>query len=459
MIQTYDEALEYLNSYLSRSLGTLHTQERGIQKLKSYLKLFDSPQEKLKIIHVAGTSGKGSTCYILSSLLQNQNLKTGLHLSPYLIDLRERFVINMNLIQKKKFIEYINQAKPVIEENKEKFGVLSYFELITLLTFYIFEKERVDVAILETGVGGLYDGTNVVDNKNKICILTKIGFDHQNILGKSLEEIAGQKAGIIQENNEIIILEQKEKVMKEFLNKAKEKNANVYKCKAQDIKLSLLGEFQKENCSLALQALKVFERKYNLKFSKEKIKETLKNLRFYGRLDLHLINGKSVILDGAHNPQKVDNLVNSLIKIYPNQKFNSIIAFKKARENISEMCNKLESISDSITITSFKAFQDSPIEAMSLKNIKKETNKEYNYNKDPVELLKEKLKENKPILITGSFYLLSEIYHYLIRENFLKVNSSNFFSSTISQSFSSNSGKNVSPTNFPLTKDRYNSSA
>ena len=151
-------------------------------------------QEKLNIIHVAGTSGKGSTCYLISSLLKFHGFKVGLHQSPHLTDVRERFQMNNKIISEEEFIFYLNKIIPIINMVGKTFhGSLTYFEILVGLAYFIFYDKKIDYVVMETGLGGWFDATNVVERPDKLAVLTTIGLDHANILGKTIEEIALQK--------------------------------------------------------------------------------------------------------------------------------------------------------------------------------------------------------------------------------------------------------------------------
>ena len=225
-ITTYKQAINYLHSHIPGDAKQVFSGDKGLDRVRHLLKLLGNPQEKIKIIHIAGTSGKGSTAYILSNLIRSQNFKVGLTVSPHLLDIRERIQINNTLIDKKIFTKNLNDiAEKVKEIDTKKYGQLTYFELLTVLAFYTFYKEEVDYAVVETGLGGLLDATNVVTSENKICVITKIGFDHTHILGKRLTDIALQKAGIIQKNNTVVVTWQRKEIEQLFKNVSENKNA------------------------------------------------------------------------------------------------------------------------------------------------------------------------------------------------------------------------------------------
>ena len=190
----YKDTLDYLFSQLPMYQRTgVAAYKKDIGNIIKACDFLNNPQEKFKSIHIAGTNGKGSTAHLLSSILQEAGYKTGLYTSPHLIDFRERIKINGKKISEENVIDFVNS-------NKENFETInmSFFEYTVAMAFYEFEKEKVDIAIIETGLGGRLDSTNIVNPL--LSIITNIGYDHMNLLGDSLEEIAFEKAGIIKEN-------------------------------------------------------------------------------------------------------------------------------------------------------------------------------------------------------------------------------------------------------------------
>ncbi|MBI3366855.1 hypothetical protein HY041_04490, partial [Candidatus Roizmanbacteria bacterium] len=378
----YSEVLEYLDTFIPKK-RLLHTGENGITRTKYLLELLDNPQEKMNIVHVAGTSGKGSTAYLTSQLLGAHGFKVGFQVSPHLVDLRERFQLNNALISKELFVKYFNEIVPAVERAREtQWGMLTFFEVCVCLAFNIFYKEKVDYTVMETGLGGLYDATNTVRNRNKLALLTKIGFDHQNVLGYTLSAIASQKAGIIQTGNTVITFQQKPRVMKVFYSQCKTKkslltvlkkernfkNINISKAGIlfnyeyknlllKNLEVGLIGEYQAENASLALTALYELGKRDNFSIDKSKIRETLEHIRFGGRGEIHMTKYHDVIIDGAHNPQKMKAFITAIHKLYPNKNFDFLIAFSQGKNQIQTLRGMLEQIvplAHHIVITSFR---------------------------------------------------------------------------------------------------------
>lgn len=441
MILSMKGVEKYLQRFISKNHRQKFPGKMGLQRTAALLNLLKNPQEKLKVIHIAGTSGKGSTAFYASLILNSLGFKTGLHISPYLIDFRERFQINNKLISEKFFCRYLNEIIPTIEKmGRSKFGFPSYFEILTALAFYIFQKEKVDYAVIETGMGGLFDATNSVKNKNKLCLITKIGYDHTDILGNTLEKIARQKAGIIQKNNPVLSAWQ-EKNVKKILQKQVLKNKNTLDCverginfknirlknnkisfdfnfnnySLKNIELKTSAKYQAENCALALAAICFLGQRDKFSIKERDIKNALKSNSLMGRMDTLKINKKIVVLDGAHNPQKMQAFLESLREKYPSKKFSFLISFKRGKD-YEKMLHQIIPLAKNIIITTFKITGQDSLQFSEDPNVIAEKLEKLGfYNYEIVSEIKRAqaifLKKSSPVLVvTGSLYLIGKIY-------------------------------------------------
>ena len=426
-IHNFKQAEAYLALHIPKSADQTFPGELGLNRAKYFLKLLGQPQEKLKIIHVAGTSGKGSTCYLISSLLTSQGFKVGFHQSPHLTDVTERFQINNQIISKEEFIFYLNKIIPIINlVGKTIHGSLTYFEILVGLAFLIFYEKKVDYAVIETGLGGWYDATNVVERPDKLAVLTRIGLDHTAILGKTIEKIVLQKAMIINKNSQAISIEQDlraKKIIKEivkdkqgeiiFANKIYHLSNDRTKM-ANNFRLNLIGDYQKENAGLALAVVTFLGQRDGFLINQKKIKKVFETARFPGRFDIKKITNKTVIFDGAHNPQKMEAFIGSLIKKYPGKKFNFLLAFKKGKEY--RMMLKIVVLhANSIVLTSFFTNNQDMINASEESAIVGKQLKKIGFNNFMINLSLKKawktvLSKKEPIVVTGSLYLVGEIY-------------------------------------------------
>lgn len=286
----------------------------GLERISKILDLLDNPQEKYQIIHIAGTNGKGSVSKIINQILieqfKNQDKKIGLFTSPHLFNYEERIKINNLDIPSDIFSKLINEIDSLALNNNIE---LTEFELITAVAFYYFYLEKTDFVVLEVGLGGKYDATNIIKNP-LVEIITTIDFDHSERLGQTIEEIAIQKAGIIKENSNVVILKENfgYEVVKKIANNLKAKiyepkitqiifedNKNFALINNQKYEFNLLGQHQGQNLALALEAIK------QLGFSIDEIaiKKALKNVQWKFRMDFY--KNKNILIDGAHNPSGV----------------------------------------------------------------------------------------------------------------------------------------------------------
>lgn len=441
-LANFSEAQNYLSAHIPKNPKNIFSGGLGLERIKHLLRLLDNPQDKLKVIHVAGTSGKSSTSYLLSLLLSSADKRTGLFISPHITNICERIRINNINIEENQFVESLDEIIPFIEKvEKSEFGTPTYFEILTALTFYFFRKEKVDYAVMETGIGGLLDATNVVNNTNKVCVITRLGMDHTEILGKTLTEIAQQKAGIIIKNSLVITPEQESTVSSIIKNSAKNNKAKLFVLKPEvnfkDIKenqgrtvftfdflkthlpqvsLGLLGKYQAENCSLALSVLFLLSKRDGFAIDEKVIREKLSSANFLGRLSRYKMNGKMIIVDGAHNEQKVESFTRTVSQLYPGEKFNFLLAFKSGKDFVP-ILKHIIPLSGQIIITSFVIReQDWLCESINPEKIAKTLERLGFFNfriiVNPKDALEElvKSKDKTDIIITGSFYLISALY-------------------------------------------------
>ena len=417
LIRTFIQAEQFLAFHIPKTSIQTFPGEIGLNRAKYFLHLLGDPQEKIKIIHVAGTSGKGSTCYLINSLLVSLGFKIGFHQSPHLTDVRERYQINNKIITEKEFLNYLNKTLPIINMVGKTFhGPLTYFEILVGMAFLIFSEKKVDYAVMETGLGGRYDGTNVVSRQDKLSILTKIGLDHTNILGKTIEKIALQKAMIINEKSQVISINQDPKAEKVIRGVAKKRNASIQFIIPMSLhlikNLGLLGDYQQENASLALSAVNYLSQRDGFIVDKVKVKKVFEMAKFPGRFDIQKIANKVVIFDGAHNPQKMEAFIDSLIKKYSNKKFTFLLAFKRGKDYL-DMLKIIIPCAHSITLTSFNTKNQDMINASVDpieigRGIARNARTDFDFEiiPDLKKAWKVVLKKKEPIVVTGSLYLI-----------------------------------------------------
>jgi dihydrofolate synthase/folylpolyglutamate synthase len=271
------------------------------------------PEKQLKCIHVGGTNGKGSTSHLLASVLMEAGYKVGLYTSPHLKDYRERITINGEQISETHVCDFITSNKPFFETHN-----LSFFEMSVGLAFDYFIKEKIDIAVIEVGMGGRLDSTNIITPL--ISVITNIGLDHTQFLGDTLEAIAFEKAGIIKNNIPVVIGEYVPETKPIFTTKAKETHSELYLASdlvQEDYPCDLLGEYQLYNKKTVIQTLRVLQEKQLLSISEEQIKKgflnVIANTHLQGRWQQLGTNPK-IICDTAHNEHGLNVVMNQLKK-------------------------------------------------------------------------------------------------------------------------------------------------
>ena len=278
----------------------------GLDQMKSLSVALGNPHRSLKCIHIAGTNGKGSTAHMLASVLQTAGYKVGLYTSPHLHDFRERIKINGQPIDKNTVVDFVNENLETLEA-----GNYSFFEATVGMAFSSFAQAQVDVAIIEVGLGGRLDATNIITPI--LSVITHISKDHQQFLGHTIEAIAGEKAGIIKDKVPVVLGQNEKTVKKVILEKAKSTSSNVFFAnQTESYTTDLLGDYQKENLAtayMAIQALTEFD--VGEKHIHEGFREVVKNTGLQGRWQV-IADSPTVIADVAHNQAGIGAVMNQL---------------------------------------------------------------------------------------------------------------------------------------------------
>ena len=278
----------------------------GLDQMNRLSAALGNPHRSLKCIHIAGTNGKGSTAHMLASVLQTAGYTVGLYTSPHLKDFRERIKINGQPIDKENVVDFVNQHLKKFEA-----GNYSFFEATVGMAFSSFAQAQVDVAIIEVGLGGRLDATNIITPI--LSVITHISKDHQQFLGHTIEAIAGEKAGIIKDKVPVVLGQNEKKVKKVILEKAKSTSSNVFFAnQTESYTTDLLGDYQKENLAtayMAIQALTEFD--INENYIREGLQAVTKNTGLQGRWEI-LEDSPMVIADVAHNEAGIRAVMNQL---------------------------------------------------------------------------------------------------------------------------------------------------
>jgi dihydrofolate synthase/folylpolyglutamate synthase len=320
----------------------------GLEIITSLLEALGNPHQNLAVIHVAGTNGKGSVCAMLESVLRASGFKTGLYTSPHLIDFSERFRINGEEISEDRLNAYIQILEKTADEVEDSSGLrgATFFEISTALAFQYFADEKVDIAIIETGMGGRWDATNVVIPL--VSVITHIDIDHTNFLGDTIEAIASEKAGIIKPGRPVVSAPQSEAALSELqktgvpiigssdavsvvkIGDPQKLKIETHSRNLPPINLSLFGECQRENCAVAVTALEVLSDMLDVELE---FKKGLESVEWGARFQLWG-NDPVVILDGAHNPSAGRALAKTLKEVYPKHQIGFIFGFLDDKESI-----------------------------------------------------------------------------------------------------------------------------
>jgi len=313
--------------------------KKDLTNIKAFCNVLEEPQNDYPSIHVAGTNGKGSTSHMIASVLQAAGYKVGLYTSPHLKDFRERIRVNGHPIEKAAVIEFIETHRSFLEEQQ-----LSFFELTVGMAFDYFSKQKVDIAVIEVGLGGRLDSTNILNPL--VSVITNIGLDHTQFLGETLKEIAFEKGGIIKKETPLVIGEYQDEVIEVFENLASAHDAPVYIAEhrvKESYSTDLLGTYQQKNINTAVQSLQLLSQ-MDFEISDHQIRDGLKNIiRNTGLKGRWQILGEhpKIICDTAHNREGLILVMSQLTKeIFENLHLVLGVVNDKDLENILELMPK-----------------------------------------------------------------------------------------------------------------------
>ncbi len=384
----YNQALKFLYKLKGKKYNL------DLGAIKGLLSKLSNPQDKLKVIHIAGTNGKGSTAAMLSSILKEAGYKVGLYTSPHLIEFNERFQINKKKITDKDILKYFNKIYPYYENE-------TFFEFTTALAFLYFYEKKVDFLILEVGMGGRLDATNVITPL--VSVITNISLEHQQYLGKNIRKIAYEKAGIIK-NNVPVVTGATGSALTEIKKIAKKRKSKIHiiKNSSKSIKLNLNGKFQKNNALLAIKTIELLKKDY--KITKSDIKKGLLNIKWPGRL--HFLT-KNILVDCAHNLDAIKTIKKDLIKIKKQYKKLILITGIMSDKSHKEMLKELETLSDFIILTQPK-IERSENPRVLFDEIKVKNKKIIKNVKAALNYAKKIATKDDLIFITGSIFTVGE---------------------------------------------------
>ena len=324
----YTEAIEYIHSINWQFCNP------GLERVQELCEKLGNPQDSLKFIHVAGTNGKGSFCAMTEAILRAEGYKVGLFTSPYILEFGERMKINGDNIEEDELCALVDEIKPIADQMTDK---PTEFELITALAFLYFARNSCDVVVLECGLGGRLDATNIIKTPI-LSVITGIALDHTSILGDTVEKIAAEKAGIIKDGVPVLWCGVDESAEAVIRAAAEKKNAPMFRVdrasmringmslggtcfdyvEYKDLNLALLGSYQPTNAANALTAISLID-KSGIKVSENAIREGLSSVVWHARFEV-ISKNPLIIADGGHNPEGIDAAVSSIKKYFPDNK-------------------------------------------------------------------------------------------------------------------------------------------
>ena len=330
----------------------------GLDRMRALMSLLGNPQDEYPIIHVTGTNGKGSTIAMLSSLFVHHGKKVGAFVSPHLIDYTDRFLIDGEVMPEEEFEIVGNLVQQAETKLIDEYEPLSFFEIMTAMALVYFSRKKVEVALLEVGIGGLLDTTNIVDST--ISVITSIGMDHEEMLGNTIEEIAIQKTGIFKQNQAVVLGNLPTEALQVAVVVGKAYNCDLHAFEREfkiepledgfiftnaDIQihipyLNLKGKYQLENAAVALECFLLFEKKFQLPIDSSAIQESFQTVTWPGRMEV-VHHSPTVILDGAHNIHALKRFVETVKQNGELEDQQTILFSALKRKHYKEMVDYL----------------------------------------------------------------------------------------------------------------------
>ena len=412
----YTETLNFIHSFKGNG------RRPQLERMRWLLKQAGNPQTHFPTVHIVGTNGKGSTTSYLQNILTKSGYQVGTFTSPYITRFNERISINGTEIPDKDLISLVEKAQVLLDDLEEHtaFDRPTEFELVTLLMFLYFDLKQVDMAIIEAGIGGRLDSTNVLSPELVIC--TSIGFDHTETLGNSLLDIANHKAGVMPENTPILLGRVSAEVEHFFNQKSLDLQAPLAVIdreiqllpkdnqtiqvsydhwESPDLKLPMLGRHQENNAGLAVTAAHLLAQTFP-KITNKSIQDGICDTHWPGRSEWI---GNNIYLDGAHNPQGIASLKQVLKDNFANRRVHILFAGLR-RKPLADLLEELKDYD--ITVTSFDFF-----EALPLDDYPKDFKRAADYRDWLAQA--ESANSDDLFVVTGSLYFISEVRNYLIK--------------------------------------------
>lgn len=424
----YEEALRYIHSLLRFGM------KPGLQRIQKLLSTVGDPQNQLKFIHVAGTNGKGSTCAMLSSILQKSGYRTGLYISPYIIDFRERMQIDGEMISKEELAGITEELRPIVEAFRGEGEEITEFELVTAIAFVWFARRKCDAVVLEVGLGGRFDATNVISCP-LVSVVCSIDLDHTAILGDTLEQIAFEKCGIIKQGGRTAVYPCQKPEAEEVIEKiAQERNNQLYRVDLKEIEvlsqslegihirwngmdfsIPFIGDYQIRNAVGVLSTVRALRENKLLNVSWQAVQQGIAETQFPARTEI-ISRDPLVVLDGGHNPAGARALVEVIEKFFRGRRITAVMGMlrdKNYQEAVSILCPYFSKV--------YTAAPDNP-RALSAPELAEAAgcycpSQPCDSAEEAVLSAKASMGENGMLLCCGSLYLSAQL-RPILREQF-----------------------------------------
>ena len=406
----------------------------GLERMHEMLEHLQVSHENLPFVHIAGTNGKGSTLNYLKNIMMEQGYRVGTFTSPHIEIIKERIMINDEYIEEEEFLALFRKVMQVIEEIEQEDVYPTQFEILTIIALMYFQEKKPDLVIMETGLGGRLDSTNVITPL--LSVITNISFDHMNILGNTIREIAGEKAGIIKENSCVVTGVKDEEALSVIEQTAKEKNSQLFRLGKQftadaqskdqdgesftysfgnhhlnDVTIAMIGKHQIDNAACAITAAILLKEKYDYSLTEEQLRLGLQKAMWKGRLE-QISKNPAVIVDGSHNEEGINTLIETLQNRYADKKIIFVTA-ALADKDVASMIEKLEEVAYHIIFTQFT--MDRALEAAEFaKHCRNVPHSVFDDYKEALDEGLQMTNEDSVIVVTGSLYFLYYARPYLM---------------------------------------------
>jgi dihydrofolate synthase / folylpolyglutamate synthase len=409
-----------------------------LERMRAFMKELGDPQDRYPTIHIGGTSGKGSTSTIVASIMQAAGKRVALHTKPHLKSMTERARIDGIAISEERFAAILESMMPAIERTAAVAGRPTYYETLLAIAFVYFAEENVDVAVIEVGLGGRLDGTNVINPL--VAAITSIGFDHMDVLGETLEDIALEKAGIAKPGVPLIAYVEDEGARRVVFESAERAGAPVVDAAAaatiEDVRLSrdgqsfavitpharydistpMLGEFQRRNTATAIAVVEGLPPAFRA--TAQQVESALASLTIPGRMEYHP-GHPGVLFDIAHNAEKAEHLVRSLQEHFPDRRFTFVVAIGESKD-ANEILRQFASLPSRFIFTSFEIAGRTPTKPQRLAAIAESIGSWGRVVQQPVEAMEIARRTSgadEIIVVTGSTFIVAEIRGWWLETN------------------------------------------